>query len=267
MTKAVVVLAKQRSGTNLFRLALKTSEKFVDLNEIFHHNLAIGKYWNFRKNLIINNPDLSIPTEKNQSFIFDSFLKEIIPDNNLFSLIDIKYISVHNLNGIWKETTTVPFLLKLLAEHKIAVIHLVRHNILARYISSLVASKLKKWVLGSGETIEEDVTVYVDVKTLIKSLRNASEEINLYRRWLSEFKTLNSIEVAYESLIDDNNNFSERVISEISDFLNIKEKLNISIPTKKIVSRPLEEIIENYYSEVVPALRSTEFAYLLYWGK
>jgi LPS sulfotransferase NodH len=267
MSKAVAVIAKQRSGTNLLRLTLASSRNFVDINEIFHENLDIGRFWKIRGDLIANNPDLAIPTNKNQSIIFDNFLKKIINSSDLLPIIDIKYNSAHHLNGIWHENHNIPFLLKLLAKHEIPVIHIVRSNILARYISSLVAQKTKKWVAGKGDKMEENVIVYVDISALINNLRNTREEINLYRSWLSKLKSLKSVEIAYESLIDAKGNFSETVLLEISQLLNIKEKLNIDIPIQKIVSRPLEDIIENYHSEVVPALRSSEFAYLLYWGK
>lgn len=254
----VIVVAKQRSGTNLLRRTLGTSTLFEDMNEVFHHREP-AHFWNFRSALVQEDPSLLLPTEENQAKVLSLFfesLKETLVSKKFF-LIDIKYNSVHHLNPIWHNPIDIPHIFSILAEQEVPVIHLVRTNILETYVSSLVANNLKVWVT-QRENLVKDLRLKVNTKQLLAQLRRRQREIETFRTWFSELNSLHTIELNYESLLNEKSSFSQSVLDEIREFLAVNESLEVSTPTKKIASS-LPEMIENY-DEIVSTLAQTEFS-------
>lgn len=262
MSNPVVVVAKQRSGTNLLRRTLASSQYFEDLNEVFHmNNDQPNLFWQFRQELIKENYELAFPSQENQTQIFSLFIDKISNASVDFSLIDIKYNSSHHLNHLWQDPLETPYLLELLAKNNIPIIHLVRKNIFETYVSLMTASKLNVWV-SWDKSFTHYLTFKIDINHMLAFLKNLKKEINLYRQWLYSFKGIIVTELNYENLLNTQGGFSEKIEQEICDFLQISEKLNLTIPTKKI-AKSLQETVENYEDEVVPALINHGFDYLV----
>lgn len=251
MLTSVFVVAKQRSGTNLLRRTLATSGLFDDKAEVFHSS-GDNRYWGYRTNLISEQPSLSFPSSENQIKIFNLFLEYINKTSSSCSLIDVKYNSTHNLNPVWHDPTAIPFLFRVLNERNIPVIHLLRENILESYISEIVAQKLNIWITNKEHTTQ-DTKIKIDTHKMISELKYRQREIETFRTWFSELSTLRTLELKYESLIDENSKFSQEVSDKICDFLGVDDTLSLSIPTKKI-TKSLPDLVVNYHNEVVPAL-------------
>lgn len=246
-SKPVFVVAMQRSGTNLFRKSLSTSGYFHDLNEIFdpYHKL----YWPYRAEAIRQNSKLAIPTSRNQLEIFESFLDHCLTSEKPFSLVDVKYNSTQNLNKVWHHPGSRPLLIDWLIEQKCPVIHLVRENVLENYVSNVMAFQSRVWLVEKAGHVSDQL-IRLDVETTLRTIETIKTQIEVFRTWL---QPTNHIELRYESLIDQQGEIAAEPIRRTCDLVGIDEELNISIPTKK-TGRLLREMVENFESEIAPAL-------------
>lgn len=261
MSTPVVVLATQRSGTNLLRRTLASSEFFEDLDEVFWDREPF-LFWKFRQELLEKHPELSFPFHNNQKKIFNLFMEHISQSSVNFSLIDIKYNSTHHFNPIWHSTLKIPYVLKLLAENNIPVIHLVRKNILETYVSRIIGNKLKIWVVDKNETFDNDIKIKIDINHMLYELKMIKKETNFYRECLVNLTGLRYIELSYEDLIDKDGSFADQVINEICELLNVDTKFEVIINTQKM-GLAISKTVKNYENEVVPVLTKYGYSYLV----
>ncbi len=262
MSGPVFVIAKQRSGTNLLRKSLASTCWFEDRDEIFHYRRDLGVFWLHRALMIARDPELSIPTLKNQEKLFESFLSVYAGDERAFSLIDVKYNSFHNLNSMFHDHAVRPNILDLIAEKDCPVIHLVRKDSIAAYVSLRVARNRKVFV-DKTDVRECNQKIKVPVPHLINYLRDLDIEVRRTRNWFNAEKPIRWMELEFESIIDGKGEFSFTVANQIQQFLKIPLAFEPHVLTKKIISRPYWELVSNFESEVVPALNQSGFGHLL----
>ena len=251
MAKPVAIIATQRSGTNLLRSTLASTPLFTDLNEVFESRQQ-GVFWEFRKQMILSNPDLSMPSEEHQTEIFNRFFDHLSETDAPFALVDIKYNSTHHFNPVFQIPTRRPFVLKLLADYGIPVIHLERANLAANVISELVANELKVWV-SSQENAIDGKQVKIDIENLLYQIDRKRREAEMFRDWINGTSNLDFIRIRYEGLVDGEGQFRRHMLERIQHFLKIDQPLEVAITTKKIV-KSVHDVVVNYESEVVPAL-------------
>jgi LPS sulfotransferase NodH len=140
-------------------------------------------------------------------------------------------------------------LIDWLIEQNCPVIHLVRENIFENYVSNVVAHQTRVWLVEKSEPVTA-CSVRLKVNDTLRSIQTFKTQIDVFRKWL---EPTNHIELTYESLIDRQSGLSADVIRETCNLVGIEEALNITIPTKK-TGPSLVEMIENYESEIAPAL-------------
>ena len=125
-SQPVFIFAQQRSGTNLLRKSLSATPLFRDLDEVFDPKQP--QYWHFRKGKIRQQPKLATPTREHQVGMFEAFLQCRLSSRQPYTLIDIKYNSVHSLDDLWLSPMETPVLIDWLVQKQYPVIHLVREN-------------------------------------------------------------------------------------------------------------------------------------------
>lgn len=267
MPGPVFLIAQQRSGTNLLRQSLATTPWFIDRDEIFHNRPDMGTYWTHRALMIAKDPLLSIPYKQHQNKLFNSYLEKFANSPDEFSLIDVKYNSLHNLNCLWQNPSVRPHLFTFLSENQIPVIHLIRQDVLASYVSSLVANDLNIYVTRSDD-FPEPKQWTVDTSELINYVRNVTNSVSRTRGWLSHLTRIPSIELNFEELINDNGEICRDVLFRLETFLQIPDELSPHVLTKKFITRPYWQFIKNFEADIVPALKENGFNYLLpqYWA-
>ena len=166
--------------------------------------------------MIAGDPELSIPHVENQTRLFESYLDAFANNRNAFTLIDAKYNSLHNLNPVWQNHGRPPHLFNLLAELGIPVIHLVRNDILAAYVSTMVSNDLKLYVTRADD-FRLKKTWTINIVTLIRYLKELNYDRDRMRNWLKMSVTIPWIEFEYESLINSQGNFSRKILEQIGD--------------------------------------------------
>lgn len=243
-TRPVFVIATQRSGTNLLRKSLAQTNLFCDLNEVFdpYHN----GYWEYRTQRISENPTLSNPTEENQVELWHGFLQQkLLPIDERFTLIDVKYNSAHHLDTVWRDHGQMPFFLRWLATNRFPVIHIVRENVLDTYVSNLLACKLKVWV-ADDPSIADDVSFKLAPVETVAEVNRRHNEIQFFRK---QFVGSQCMEIAFDSIVTDNRDeISRALLGRLYSFLQIPNDDRIptlSVGTKKM-GRSAKELVENF---------------------
>ena len=254
MASPVFVIAQQRSGTNLLRRGLASTPWFVDRDEIFHSDPVIGSFWTHRALMIAKDPTLSIPHIDHQNHILDSYLETFSSKGDKFTLFDVKYNSLHSMNPIWQNHGLRPHLITYLAQKRIPVIHLIRKDSLAAYISTVISNDTKMYVTRF-DTVSEGKKWSVNPLQLIRYLRELKFDIQRTQNWLNLSVNIKWTELTFESLLNDQGNFSRQILGPLEELLKIPEPLEPRVMTKKIINRPYWELIDNFESEVIPALR------------
>ena len=258
-SKVLIVVATQRSGTNLLRSLLADSKQFVDYKEVFGQRIVDlpNSYFNFRKKIYQENLDYSLPTVENVEIIFKRYLEYLQnKSKNNGLILDIKYNSFCHFTPFWHSPSEPPMLVKLIKKYQIPVIHLIRDNVLETECSTQLYRK--NWVatLREGEKLKH-TTVSIDTNTIIKRLNQRNKEIKLFKDYFKDYQyvcTINYAEISKGSLTTQTRN-------KINEKLNIDIKEDVTSPLKKM-GRSLSETIENY-GEVSKLLYNYGFEYLL----
>lgn len=260
-SKSIILIATQRSGTNLLTSLLSSLELFVNHSEVFHAKGILDKknFFNFRLEQIKKNPELSIPSEQNIDFLFDSyinFLENLNPSS--YSILDVKYNSTCHFTKFWQSPVRQPYFLSLVKRKSIPVIHLVRTNVLEAYCSGILARRNNKYKRINEELLKFKTT-YINPRGLIFEIKQRLQETNFFRYYLDNYQ--NSCLINYSEILE-GNVLSSSVKSKISQLLDIDiNNIKMETPLKK-VSPPLEEMIENY-DEIFDLLKKHKLEYLL----
>lgn len=250
MSTPVFIIAQQRSGTNLLRRSLATSGRFRDSDEVFDPRR--DGFWPFYLEQTKKHPELARPNAVNQIKLLESFLEFHLDNDSPFTLLDVKYNSTHLQDDMWHSPVARSMLINWLIKKQYPVIHLVRDNCLENYVSFLVGTHTQNWVVGSTAQPPKPVKLELDVHHAVFQVKRRQQQI---RRFQNDLRNANSLGLTYESLMDSNGHFSTTVSKQICEFLGIKEALAIAVPTKK-TGRPLRDVVVNFDSELVPALKA-----------
>ncbi|MEM7782262.1 MAG: Stf0 family sulfotransferase [Planctomycetota bacterium] len=257
MTQAipVFIVAQQRSGTNFLRKSLAATGDFFDADEVFHPEKP--GFWQFANQIRFENPMLMVRTSQNLAKIFDEFIKQLaVSVSKSAVLIDVKYNSVHNLNGFWHEDFQQPNFIRWLQKTGYPVIHLVRHNVLENYVSFRIACENQAWVVEADRQKPRNINLRLDPEQTVRELIRRTEEIDRFRNLLEPTQCL---EVSYETLVE--TQISGAILRTIQNHLKIEQPIQIDhSPTQK-TGRKLENVVVNLHSEILPVLADRGFQY------
>lgn len=149
--------------------------------------------------------------------------------------------------GLW------PYVLK----KKIGIIHLIRRNALDMVLSLLAAQNRGKFHFKDNEEIPNEPPIHVDTAFLVRRIKKVHKNTKDTRKTLNFFR-LKSIEVYYEDLLSDKQNFKSIWDFLEVDYLREPPKWQIQKSRKKSKS----QIVLNY-DEVKDALRVAGLDYYL----
>ena len=146
-----ILIAAQRTGTHYLRGLLQSHERIeASLEEVFHGAPAAvcrhDNFWNFLLSRCRADADSCLPWRREE--MFTAFLDHVVsrhPGKTV--LIDIKYNSLHHLNGTWQAAGGEPAALIHFRERRLPVIHLRRRNILKTVVSGLRANAASQHVV------------------------------------------------------------------------------------------------------------------------
>jgi len=261
-TKFLAVVATQRSGTTLFRDILSSHNNVLALPEIFleREKEKYTNYFFYLKNHINKSPEMCLPSREQQDKNFINYLSYLVSQSNNKKLIsfDCKYnffLGMFTPNYV--NFSERPILFQLFQKYDVKVIHIIRENILATLVSSLLSMKNKLWATDNLDKVKH-LTVHVDTSRLVEQLTNRQREVDYFRTLFSGIPW--TLEISYEHLTN-NGNINGTLLESVSNFLEIKDSFTRE-PSLKKIAPPLRECIENL-KEVETVLLNTEFHKML----
>src|SRR5215213_2948566 len=171
----VVLLARQRSGTNALRDVLDSHPMVFCLPEVFQSEPSPKarfevetNYFNFLDGRRERIKDI-LTSEDAQGELFLEYLTFLRTfSEKRFLLIDIKYNSAHNVDGPWRDIAAEPSLFKFVRDHGVRVLNLTRTNYLRFYLSWVKTNLTQRYHLHAGnsekpvESLDEALTVDID---------------------------------------------------------------------------------------------------------
>jgi hypothetical protein len=251
----VILLARQRSGTNPLRAVLGSHPEIFCFPEVFNNRVAprqrLGaqaNYFNFvTRNTERDSGDALRRDDDEEVFLdFLEYLRCFTPKR--FLLIDVKYSSTHHVTKAWRFVTEEPHLFLLIRKHRLRVLNLRRSNYLRYCLSELKAQATRRWTLldkSSAESPQVDQTIEVDIRWLLTTLELCRSEDAAVSRSFENYSRLLRLE--YEDLFPQ---------------LGAPMSAETKPRHRKQSLLGLEETIQNY-EEVAEALRGTEFEHCL----
>ncbi|WP_262689860.1 sulfotransferase [Kordiimonas aestuarii] len=261
MTDYITVIGTQRSGTTVLRALLEEHANISAFGEVFLGRHAHMKecYYHFLKERVKDDIGLIIPSEQNSVQLFDDYLTYLdtikSPDSD-YLLFDCKYNFLQGALSTGEHNwSQAPFLLRQFIRRNFKIIHIVRENVLATYVSSLLSMKNQVWATSDASRIKHR-SAEVPTDGLAQTLARRTQEHQHFKQMLAR---ANCLTVIYEKMFD-GENFAPAFLQETESFLGIK-----GLPKKPSlikIAPPLAQSIENF-DEVKKVLTGTEFEALL----
>jgi len=263
--KLVILLSRQRSGTNALRSVLESHPKVHCFNEIMSHNESDmarkDSYLVFARQ---QNADRFADPDQHIN-IFSDFVQILhqMHDKEI-TLIDLKYNSCHHVSACWKTLSEQP-LFTWLTERQIPILRLCRSNYLKLMVSEVVAAIRNQWHDAAGQNPEAVIPMLpnpsADMNVLLKRFRDWQLEDQIINNAFSDHD--NICRVSYSEMFPQLGcPVSDEVLNRICGFLDIEFDFNPIPWTAKSVPRPLWESIANW-QQVKEHLTGTEFEHFL----
>lgn len=284
----IVMLARQRSGTNALRYILDSHTEVACFPELFlpepspRDRLAPKvSYFNFLERQTKYRIGEVLTSREVQDQVFVDYLTYLrgLSDKR-FILVDVKYSSTHHFDGPWRSLSAEPALFSLIRQHKLRVLNLRRRNYLRYYVSERKAQETNRWHaraqaprrrepwyrgLRLGRATNDatpDTTITLSIDHLMRTLELCRRDDGVvdrsfgrYGRWLT---------VEYEDLFPRLDGAPDTAqLERVANWLGVAMPSSLREPVfKKQALLPLRQTITNY-GEVEEALRGTEFEYCL----
>lgn len=253
--KFVAIVGTQRSGTTVLRSVLGTHPEVTSFGEVFlprHIQMeeCFFYYLRFKK---AREPYWQ-PSPEGLPELFREFLNYLAKKAGTEVVVfDCKYQFIRDelLPGAFSEKT--PPVWDYLKNEDVKVIHLVRENLVATYVSGLLSSRTKVWATDDPKAID-DRTVEMPTEGLEEKLQGRLNEVTGFKRILSDHHVTT---VVYENLFVDGR-VPSHLLDHLARFMGVKNQFN-PIPRYKKIGLPLSKSIRNY-DDVKKALAGTPFA-------
>ncbi len=275
----VVLLARQRSGTNPLRWLLTAHKDITCFSEIFSvldrdsddRDFEDRSYRdvNFLNFAAAKEPNWAQPGVADHRELFLDFLEYLrCFSDKRYAVLDIKYNTTHLLAEAWAHNLGSPLLFDLIVEKNMKVINVTRKNHLRFLLSNQKALQSGDWhVWGARAAAYHDRPVRLDCSGLLDELQIRADEDAVISRRFEGYPRYLALE--YTDLFGGDGKLSPAFRRSLTDFLGIPDEWepnqadgSHSQIFRRQSSLPLADAIENY-EEVAATLSGTEFEWFL----
>jgi hypothetical protein len=263
----VVMLARQRSGTNPLRDVLDTHADLFCTPEVFHDRPSPDAHLEVETNFfsfVERHPQGSLSRAHGwgqQQAIFRDFLDFLRGfTEKRFVVVDVKYNATHHLNAAWKFISAEPTMFPFIRNDRLYVLNLTRRNYLRYYLSQSKANRSQSWTALST-TRPRDDKIALDVEDMVRSLELCRAENEIIDRSFAGYERY--LNVDYADLFPTMGApVSGDALARITGWLGLDGDFQNDPAYRKQAVLGLSETIENY-DEVAQALAGTPFEYCL----
>ena len=266
LDRFVVLLARQRTGTNALQSVLERHPAIDCTREVFHaephehaHLDPERNWFCFLERRGAQDIVRTLTDRDGKPRVFGEFLEHLqglTPKERI--VLDVKLNSTHHLDGPWREPLSDPAMFGILSRNRVPVVHLRRRNHLRAFLSLQAANRTGEW-MRSGDAGAEPGPLTLDVGQLRLALeRWEAQDAHVTERFPPGERCL---QLEYEELFPRLGGGADREqLSRIAEFLGVEDAFDEAEPEyRKQSGRPLRDAIANY-DEVAAALDDTEFA-------
>lgn len=257
-----VIAGTQRSGTTMLRSALDSHPHVRCLGEVFYINPRYEKRGGQAKGQGLSDGFSSWREHSYQVFRNRSNI------NRLRHWIDRSSLVREYLDGVLvcdqpeacgfklmvNQTRRFPEIIRYIAERQVLVIHMVRDNVLDVLVSRLALEA--RGYAHSSVNVSQDLKVTLPVDDLVAWLDRIQRD-NEY--WQQSFEGRSPyLRVGYERFVCDRQQASKEILA----FIGVDTRQELVTELKKLVTRELSEVIDNY-GAVSEVLRGTRYKWCL----
>lgn len=230
-----MITCSSRTGSTFLVHLLRSHSEIMCYGEIYSipkPNGLAGRY----ADLIRDNPAYLDYIRDYRDGDLTRFLYKIAFDSQDRRISGFKY-KYGQLETPALETATT----QIIQDTDIKIIHLVRRNLLARYLSQYIANKVTGFTMRLQNDEMPDIPpVMLDPQACEKDFDKAMNHQAKYRNVFSAHPIFS---IFYEDLLEEPS--KSKVISELLSFLEVSDS-PLSSPTQKIIQKPMSEAISNY---------------------
>ena len=264
----VILLARQRSGTNALRSILESHPDIFCLNEVFNLNdkesedalLRETNFFNFLIKYAQGDISRIFPNHHERLFLdFLEYLKCF--SSRRYILIDVKSNTTHFLTQPTLDIVASPYLFDLIVAHGLKIFVVTRKNYLRYLVSLLKAQRTGYYSVSKTDTHYSDNKIRIPVDSLLYRIDKCYAEDQLIHKHFSSYAQYLSYDYA-DIFPKAMGGAAGDFLQCFSDWLGISNRFEEVKYFKKQSYLPLEETIDNF-EEVAKALRGTKFEYCL----
>lgn len=268
-----ILLATQRSGTNMLRKIIATDERVHCLPEVFNNSYngrsdfpeGIPYYLEFLENAVREDATKCHP-DVAYDLVGDYFgiIARRMESDERVALVDVKYNSLNHADATWRQPGKRPEMLRLFKSNNYPVIHLRRRNLVRLAFSLTRALQSNQYVARRDHDVSK-ISIDLDVPFFVKWVQELKINEEMVRKWL-KLVGAKRLELCYEDLFEEHpgSPFLSEPFERIAEFLGLGEMRFDLVPkTRKLAPQDLREEINNF-DELEAALKGTEFEEFLY---
>lgn len=263
----IILLARQRSGTNALRSILETHPDVFCFNEVFNFAdrnserplLRQTNFFNFMVSYANGDVRRLFPDQHEALFLaFLDYLRCFTSKRYL--IIDVKYNMTHIFGKPWASIAS-PYLFELIRTHQLGLLRITRKHYLRFVLSVLKAWRSGCYQVGTRDATYSDRTISISPTSLWGELEQCRiEDLIIEKRFASHER---SFVWEYADLFsNDTGQASDEFLHQFSSWLGIPNTFANQSSFRKQAALPLHETIENY-DEIARTIRGTEFEYCL----
>lgn len=242
--KYAILLARQRSGTGALGSVLDKHPELKYLGEVFHPG-NVGQEHNFFTFLLEKvKTDPEAALRDNGYDVFLAFLEKLSEQYSGQTLIvDIKYRSLHHLDGGWRGLEERPRAITETISRGMPVLHLTRRNALRSFLSGRLAEANKVWHAREDQEVSVTSTV-LNIRRMSDYIVTAETETDLINRWIRTYPHKEIFD--YDEMFDAEGMVEAGLAARLATLLGVGRFSDRSPGFVKQAPTDLESAIENY---------------------
>lgn len=244
MPQNFIVLSTQRTGSTWVIDMLNSHPNILAFSEMFLPNGHGKRFGGAQDKVFFDEYKANYPDNQPTGRLLENYLDYLLAPR--------KNIQATGFKLMYSQLGAFPELGALLASRNVAVVHLLRNNILDMLISRETAVKRDIFHIRSARPVKP-VQVRINTENLLAQLSQELEQRKMARQHM-ETLGLSYLEVRYEDMVATHENF--RIIL---NFLCVNDvRFDLKSPLQKVNAGNRDLLIENY-EEVRSALVRTRY--------
>jgi LPS sulfotransferase NodH len=180
----LLILAKQRTGTNWLRSLLAGASTLQDLDEVFHTDSTIVPHGFFPWYQQAIGPDL--PLLRDPPWLCETFGRYLdwLTARFPVPMIDIKYNSAFALAPAWQSFADPPWPILVASQRGFVPVHLLRRNRAAQALSQIVADGTRRHVVRAEAAPPAPTPLPIDLAEMRRIIAGYRREAPVAASWL-----------------------------------------------------------------------------------